>query len=98
MTYHADCTLSPALLEQLTTDGLDALPELIRILINTAMQAERHMYLGAAPYERSPTRQGYANGYKPKTVTTRVGDITFGPQVAKVDIAAKRSNYRMLMR
>jgi transposase-like protein len=61
---------------------LDALPDLIRIIINTAMQIERQQHLGAGPYERSPERQGYANGYKPKTVTTRVGDITFAvPQV-----------------
>ncbi len=82
MTYQPDCTLSPALLEQLATDGLDALPELIRIMINTAMHTERQLHLGVAPYERSSERQGYANGYKPKTVMTRVGDITFAvPQV-----------------
>jgi transposase-like protein len=82
MTYQSDCTLSPALVEQLATNGLDALPDLIRIIINTAMQIERQQHLGAGPYERSPERQGYANGYKPKTVTTRVGDITFAvPQV-----------------
>ncbi len=82
MTYQPDCTVSPALLEQLAADGLDALPELIRIMINTAMQVERQHHLGVAPYERSSARQGYANGYKPKTVTTRVGDITFAvPQV-----------------
>ena len=82
MTYQPDCTLSPALLEQLAADGLDALPDLIRIMINTAMQAERQTHLGAAPYARSPERQGYANGYKPKTVMTRVGEVTFAvPQV-----------------
>jgi transposase-like protein len=41
------------------------------------MQAEREQCLGAAPYERTEARQGYANGYKGKTVTTRVGRITF---------------------
>lgn len=82
MTYQPDCTVSPALLEQLAADGLDALPELIRIMINPAMQVERQQHLGVAPYERSSARQGYANGYKPKPVTTRVGDITFAvPQV-----------------
>ncbi len=46
------------------------------------MKAERQKYLGVGPYERSPERQDYANGYKDKTVTTRVGDITFAvPQV-----------------
>jgi transposase-like protein len=82
MTYQSDCTLSPALVEQLAANGLDALPDLIRIIINTAMQIERQQHLGVGPYERSPERQGYANGYKPKTVMTRVGDITFAvPQV-----------------
>jgi transposase-like protein len=38
--------------------------------------------LGVGPYERSEDRQGYANGYKPKTVKTRVGELTFAiPQV-----------------
>ena len=41
------------------------------------MQEERNRYLQADEYERTPTRAGYANGYKPKTVNTRVGKITF---------------------
>ncbi len=46
------------------------------------MQAERQQYLGAAPYQRTPDRQDQANGYKPKTVKTRMGEITFDvPQV-----------------
>lgn len=82
MTYQPDCTLSPALLEQIAADGLDALPELIRIIVNTAMHAERQQFLGVSPNERSPERRGHANGYKPKTVTTRVGEVTFAvPQV-----------------
>ena len=82
MTYQTDCTLPDSLLEQITEQGLEILPELIRIVINTAMQAEREQYLGAAAYERAETRRGHANGYKPKTVTTRVGSVTFDvPQV-----------------
>jgi putative transposase len=41
------------------------------------MQAERQQYIGAAPYQRTPERQDQANGYKPKTVKTRLGEITF---------------------
>lgn len=82
MTYQDDFTLSSEILEQIATQGLDYMPELIRILINTAMQIERQNYLGAKPYERTPERRGHANGFKPKGVTTRVGDITFAiPQV-----------------
>jgi putative transposase len=82
MTYTPDCTLPTELIEQLASDGFEALPELIRILINTAMQAERQKYLKADPYERTPDRSGHANGFKPKTVKTRLGEITFNvPQV-----------------
>lgn len=82
MTYRSDCTLPDELLEQITEQGFDVLPGLIRTLINMAMQVERQSHLGVAPYERSQERQDYANGYKPKTVATRVGKITFDvPQV-----------------
>lgn len=82
MTYQPNCTLPEEILEQITADGLEALPELIRVLINEAMCLEREQYLGARHYERSPERQGHANGYKPKTVKTRMGEIKFQvPQV-----------------
>jgi len=82
MTYNDDCTLPAALLEQISSEGFEALPELIRIVINAAMQAERQKHLRAEPFEHSPDRQGHANGYKPKTIKTRMGEITFDvPQV-----------------
>ncbi len=82
MTYQTNFTLPPALLEQLCEQGLEALPEMVRLLINAAMLAERQHHLAAAPYERSAERQAQANGFKPKTVTTRLGQITFAvPQV-----------------
>jgi transposase-like protein len=82
MTYQPNCTLPEELLEQIAVEGLDALPELIRILINEAMRLEREEHLGAGHYERSPERRGHANGYKPKTVKTRMGEIQFEvPQV-----------------
>lgn len=82
MTYPANCTLPVELLEQLARDGFDALPELLQVLLNTAMQIERQKYLQAERYERSPERTGHANGYKPKTVQTRVGEVTLAvPQV-----------------
>ena len=82
MTYQPDFTLPSELLEQIASQGLDFIPELVRILVNAAMRAERENYLGVEPYQRSNERQGHANGYKPKTVQTRMGDITFAiPQV-----------------
>jgi putative transposase len=82
MTYREDFTLPAEIMEQVQEQGLDILPELIRIVINAAMQAERSEHLQAGPYQHTEERRGYANGYKPKTMRTRIGDITFAvPQV-----------------
>jgi len=43
MTYQGDFTLPTELLEQIATHGFDKLPELIRIVVNAAMQAERKL-------------------------------------------------------
>jgi transposase-like protein len=69
-------------MERVSKQGFDILPELIQVIINAAMQAERQQYLKAEPYQHTEERQGHANGYKPKTVHTRVGNIAFSiPQV-----------------
>jgi putative transposase len=86
MTYQNDFTLSEALLEQLTTSGLEALPTLFQVLLNAAMQIERQKHLGAAPHERTEQRNGHANGFKDKTLNSRLGQITVAvPQVRAVD-------------
>ncbi len=86
MTYHEDFTLPREITELVNDNGFDILPELLRLIFNTAMEVEREPYLGAAPYQRSPERRGHANGFKPKTVQTRVGDIQFDiPQVRSGD-------------
>ena len=78
MTHQNDYTLASELAEK----GLEAVPELLRVLINNVMQVERSKYLQAEEYERTEDRKGHANGYKPKTVRTRMGEITFAvPQV-----------------
>lgn len=82
MTHQNDYNLSAATLEEITRNGLDAIPELMRVLLNSVMQTERAKYLQAGEYERTEDRQGHANGYKPKTIKTRMGEITFAvPQV-----------------
>jgi len=40
------------------------------------MQIEHQKHLGAAPHERIEERTGHANGYKDKTLHTRLGQIT----------------------
>jgi len=82
MTHQNDYSLSPTLVEEITRHGFEAVPEMLRVLLNSLMQAERSKYLQAEEYERTEDRTGHANGYKPKTVRTRLGEITFAiPQV-----------------
>ena len=68
--------------EALLEHGLDGAGEALRILVNEASKIERAQYLHAKPHERTAERVDYANGYKQKTVLTRVGELTFEvPQV-----------------
>ncbi len=46
------------------------------------MELQRREHLNANPYERSTERTGYANGFKPKSIKTRVGKLELKvPQV-----------------
>jgi len=62
--------------ELLKANGFDGLADAVTVLLNSAMVAERSEYLGAAPYERCATRVGYANGFKDKTIKSRLGELS----------------------
>lgn len=82
MTYQKDSDLLRTVLQLLTEEGSSGFAEGIRLLVDEAMRQERAHALQAQPYERSEARLGYANGYKPKTLATRIGPIEFSvPQV-----------------
>jgi transposase-like protein len=51
------------------------LPEVLQLILNQAMLIERSQALGAKPYERSADRRGHANGFKPRTVLSRLGKL-----------------------
>jgi len=55
--------------------GFDGLAEALELLLDEVMKIERCEALHAAPYQRTEERQGYANGFKDKTVHSRVGDL-----------------------
>lgn len=61
--------------ELLKDNGFEGVAEAVTVLMNAAMVAERSEYLGARPYERSENRRSYANGFKDKTVRTRLGEL-----------------------
>jgi putative transposase len=63
-------------------NGLEGLGPAVSVLLNEAMRIERHRALAAEPWERTPERKGYANGYKPRTLKTRLGKLDLQvPQV-----------------
>ena len=69
-------------LAALLNQGLDGAGEALRILVDEASKIERSRFLNAQPHERNAERLDYANGFKPKTVVTRMGEVTFAvPQV-----------------
>jgi len=70
----------------LTTHGLGDLKGPLQLLLNEAMKAERSEHLRAGPWQRCEERRGHANGYKPKTLATRVGALELAvPQVRSGD-------------
>ena len=81
-THQNQTDVIDSVLQLLLDHGQDALAQGFRLLVNEAMKAERAYVLNAAPYQRTPERLGYANGFKTKTVATRLGELTFQvPQV-----------------
>jgi putative transposase len=69
-------------MELIAEKGFSGMAEAMQILFNEAMLIERSRYLGVNPYERSDERRDYANGFKPKQVKTKVGELSLSiPQV-----------------
>ena len=86
MTHHEHPNVLEQVLELLAENGFDGMADACRILYNEAMKIERADALQAQPYERTDRRRGYANGFKPKTIQTRIGTIPLAiPQTRGVE-------------
>ncbi len=82
MTQQKQNTGVESILEIINEFGMDGLEDAISILINEAMKTERSYALKARPWERTDSRTGYANGFKNKSVATRLGTLDLKvPQV-----------------
>ena len=75
MTHQTQTTALDEIMELLAEHGFDGMAQAVGVLLNEVMKLERTQVLGAAPYQRSEQRTGYANGFKPKTLHTRLGAI-----------------------
>ncbi len=90
MFYQGNNNTLESLMATVSEKGFEGMGEAFQILMNEAMKIERARFLGALPYERSLEREGYANGFKDKTVKTRVGQINLQvPQVRDCDFYPK---------
>ncbi len=82
MTCQINNTALPAAMETILTEGLSGMAKAIEILLNEAMIVERSRHIQAEAYERTPTRQGHANGFKDKAIKSRIGELNLQvPQV-----------------
>ena len=55
--------------------GEDFLRGLVERVVPQVLEAEMTSFLGAGTYERTGERRGWRNGYKPRTLKTRVGGL-----------------------
>ena len=90
MTHSQESTPFDLMIQVLDQHGFEGMARAIEILVNEAMKIERAEALGAQPYERTEERRGYANGFKPKTLQTRVGKVELQvPQTRGVEFYPK---------
>lgn len=75
MTHRDQSNTFDEVVQFLAEQGFGGMAQAMQTLFNEMMKLERTAVLGVAPYERSAARRGQANGFKPKTVTTRLGKL-----------------------
>jgi|TARA_B100002003_G_C14095093_1_gene526725 transposase-like protein len=63
------------ILQESSGNGSDPLRALLRHTIQQVLEEELTSFLNAEPYTRTEERRGYRNGYKPRTLKTRVGRL-----------------------
>lgn len=73
MSYQVD--IDANLLSGLLS-GQDGLAKLLESVLNQVLEAQATETLGADRHERNEDRQGYRNGYRARTLFTRVGQVT----------------------
>lgn len=82
MVTHINLTLSEDTLHHLISGDDQGISMLLKEALNQILEHQRTEQIEAAPYERTDSRQGLRNGYKPRKLNTRVGTLNLRvPQV-----------------
>jgi putative transposase len=76
-----ELTLNSEQLSDLLPDD-KGLQGLVETVLNQVLEAQVTEQIGGQPYERSTERKAYRNGYRSRTLTTRVGPLVLHvPQI-----------------
>jgi len=75
MDNNKNIMASPVLQEALLNDR-EFLRNIVADFCQDLLQEEMKAHLKAEKYERTDARSGLRNGYKPRTIKTRVGSFT----------------------
>jgi putative transposase len=67
--------LDAELAQEVLLDDPSFLRGIVERLVQQLLETEMTEHIGAAPYERTERRTGQRNGYKPRTLRTRVGTL-----------------------
>ena len=69
------------LVQQILLDDPEFLRRIVERALQQLLEAEITEHIGAAPYQRTESRKGHRNGYKPRKLKSRVGTLElFVPQ------------------
>jgi putative transposase len=63
------------LVQQILLDDPEFLRRIVERTLQQVLEAEITEHIGAAPYQRTESRKGHRNGYKPRKLKTRVGTL-----------------------
>ncbi|MDD4650825.1 MAG: IS256 family transposase [Methanothrix sp.] len=78
------------LIEDYLVDQEDGLKKLLTWFLNLVMQLEAMDQIEAEPYERADSRKAHRNGYKDRTLKTRVGELNLKkPQFREISFQTK---------
>jgi transposase-like protein len=67
--------MGEVLAQEMLLDDPTFLREIVEWVVQELLEAEMTEHVGAATYERSGSRKGHRNGYKPRALRTRVGTL-----------------------
>ena len=72
---HPNRKVHEEMVQGILLDDPAFLKEIVERVLQGLLEAEMTEHIGAAPYERTQDRKGQRNGYKPRTLRTRVGTL-----------------------